>query len=46
MAAQCVLIASESDRAEHRAALLEMAQRWRELADHAEQAGVDDQDDT
>lgn len=38
LAARCVLMASEASDPGHRAALLEMAQRWRELADQAERA--------
>jgi hypothetical protein len=45
LTAQCVLIASESNRPEHRAALLAMAQRWRELADHAERTETSQRDD-
>jgi len=39
-AAQCVLIAEELPNRGHRAALLNMAQAWFELADHVEQEDV------
>jgi len=42
LAAQCVLMAEESDNPGHRAALLDMAKRWRDLADQVEQAGIAD----
>jgi hypothetical protein len=44
LAAQCVLMAEEVNDPAHRAALLEMAQRWRDLADQVEQADLRDDD--
>ena len=36
LAAQCVLMAVETSASEHKAALLDMARRWGELAEQAE----------
>jgi hypothetical protein len=43
LSARCVLMASEITDSGHRASLLEMAQRWRDLADQVEQAELDDE---
>jgi hypothetical protein len=42
LAARCVLMASDLKDPGHRTSLLEMAQRWRDLAEHVEQAEVAD----
>jgi hypothetical protein len=43
LAARCVRMASESTDPGHRITLLEMAQRWRELADQAERVEPPDE---
>jgi hypothetical protein len=40
LAATCVLIAADLEEPGRRAALLEMAQRWRDLADDIERSEV------
>jgi hypothetical protein len=45
LAAQCVLIATESEDSNHRATLLGMAQRWLDLAAQAEQTEIRDPDE-
>ena len=45
LAAQSVLIATESENSSHRAALLGMAQRWLDLAAQIEQAEIQDPDE-
>jgi len=40
LAARCVLMAEEIVDSGHRASLLEMAQRWRDLADQVERAKI------
>jgi hypothetical protein len=42
LAARCVLMAAEITDPGHRASLLEMAQRWRDLADQVESARLDE----
>jgi hypothetical protein len=38
LAAHCVRMASETSNQAHKATLLEMAQRWRDLAEHVARA--------
>jgi hypothetical protein len=38
LAAQCVLMAAKSSTSDHKAALLDMARRWTELADQVEKS--------
>ena len=45
LAAQCVLIATESENSSHKAALLGMAQGWLDLAAQVEQAEIRDPDE-
>jgi hypothetical protein len=40
LAARCVLMAEEITEPGHRASLLEMAQRWRDLAEQVEKAEI------